>query len=273
MATNRGIRFGVVVAAACMFGAGCGGSDSSGGGEPSSDIAANSAAPQEIPPFPVTADDRASAEAWAQTLEQNPCPENLRLAVLAIVQKSNRFPGSEITVTGAESQGLTGIPQCTFTVTGADAVATIKFAAITAATNKAPEGTLRLSDVLAADPTVPTRDDVVVVEPECRITQEFLGRLKAIGLPVQLDSNYGVLDSVHLTSQMPTQIAVWKDHTLIAKRVCADTSSRDATPGDSPDWILQFDATGNGTAGNTRTVQNDIGGYLMKWVSGESVGL
>lgn len=277
MATTRGIRYGVIVAVACLFGAGCGGTDSSGGIEPSTDSPTNSAAPQQIPASPVTANDKASADAWAQTLEQDPCPENLRNAVLGILQayqqKSGTTPDTTgITVIAAESQSHTGIPQCTFTVTGADTVSTITFASVTAAANKNPTGTLRLDDVIAADPSVPTHGEVV--EPACQITQEFLGRLVETGQSVQLSANTGHLDdTVRVVGNLPIQIAVWKNHTLIAKRACADTRNPGVTPGDSPDWVLQLDAAGNGNVESTRDVQNLVGGYLMNWVSGLPVGL
>lgn len=279
MATRR-IRYGVLVVATCLFSAGCGDTDSSGGNEPSpsTDTPTNSATPQQIPVSPVTANDKASADAWAQKLEQDPCPENLTDAVLGILQAHQQkiSPGSDttgISVRAAESQSRTGIPECTFTVTGADPVATITFASVTAAANKNPAGTLQIDDVIAADPSVPTQG--AVVEPSCQISQEFLGRLVETGRTVHLSTNTGHLDdTVRLIGYLPIQIAVWKNHTVIAKRACADTLSSAATFGDSPDWILQLDASdGSGNVEETRLFQNLVGGYLMNWVSGKPLGL
>ena len=275
--TTRGIRFGAVVVAVCLFGAGCGDSESSDSGEPSTDSAANSSVPQQIPASPVTANDKSSADEWAQTLEQNPCPDNLRQAVLGILQSQREKvrPGSDpsaITVGAAKSDSVTGIPQCTFTVTGFDSVSTITFASVTAAANRTPAGTLQLSDVILADPTASSTG--VLVEPACQITQEFLGRLARTNLTARSVTTPGYLDdTIQITGSYPIKRAAWKYHTLIAKRACADTFSTGATPGDSPDWILQLDAAGNGNVEPTHMEQGLVADYLANWVSGLPVGL
>ena len=280
MGDYRKAAIGVAAVAVCVL-AGCG-TDSGGTDSPSAPGSSSAAAaPAPIPPSPVKADDKASEDAFAAKLEQDPCPKELSDAVLGILQnyqqKYRPFPGidgSVISVDAAKSSSLTGIPQCTFTVTGAKPLSTITFSAVTAEDNKNPTGRLNIFEVIKpADPSIPSTPGN---ELACQITQEFLGQLTATGNlaqrrtePKPVDNNIQVWNG-ELTGVIGAE---WTNHLVLAQRRCADTRSTKARNGDSPDWIIEVAADNVQDPVASRKILDTTAAYLSKWVTGNPVGL
>lgn len=281
MGDYRKATIGVAAIAVCALAAGCG-TDSGGTDSPSAPGSSSAAAaPAAIPPSPVKADDKASEDAFVATLEQNPCPKELSAAVLGILQNYQQkyrpfsgIDGSGISVNAAKSTSLTGIPQCTFTVTGAEPLSTITFSAVTAEDNKNPTGRLNLFEVVKpADPSIPSTPGN---EPACQITQEFLGQLTATGKTAQRRTEPKPVDNtIQVWNGELTGVigAEWTNHLVLAQRRCADTRSTKARNGDSPDWIIDVAAENVQDQVAARKILDNTAAYLSKWVTGNTVGL
>ncbi|MFI9507331.1 hypothetical protein [Nocardia sp. NPDC052566] len=226
-------------------------------------------------------DNKASEDAFAASLTNDPCPKALSDAVLSILQSYQRkyraFPGidwSGITVSAAKSTSAVGMPQCNLAVRGADPLASISFAATTAEANKHPTSALNIFDVVRpADPSVPGRAGT---EPACAITQELLQRLRSTGKTAVWTTELRPLDdTIQVANSGPSAlVAEWKSHLIRMQRRCADTRSTSARPGDSPDWIIQVDASNSVTdPESTRKILGDAAAHFAEWISGKPVNL
>ncbi|WP_280763792.1 hypothetical protein [Prescottella agglutinans] len=245
----------------------------SGSDEPDGGSSTSTATAAPVPPVPAspvtvvtsnfgqtagtTTADVTSEDAFMATLKADPCSATLTDGIEAILQNyqkvTHRFgatinPG-DISITGTAGMSPAGMPQCTYTVTGAGDVASIRFASTTAADNTPELGRLQWQNVIAKA-TAKEPEPVTEVTPQCRSTDEFMKTVQAMGdrpAEISVGEKVGISprtvdrgNSLEL-GELGVQAAYTTSTAVEAQLRCGNHIGMAVSRewGQSPDWLVQ----------------------------------
>lgn len=249
-----------------------------------------------VPPSPIVLEQGlgvklpsfASEDGFAATLASDPCSSTLTSAVQAILQNYQQqthrlgatIAPADVTVAGQPGTSVSGMPQCTYTLTNAGTLSTLRVASTTAAANAPAPGRLAIND-LAPDPT-----DYTQRAESCRIEDEFARTVKGIagdrpvnaGVPstgTRLDNAVFIKRSHVSEPGKFTRADAWSSESLVRAQVrCLDDvkliGSRELHR--SPDWLLQATVSSPAPVGSDgdRSMES-VTRALLLWLNGGDV--
>lgn len=301
---TRFARLGAATAAVtslAVFATGCG-SDSGESDTGSTSSSATAAPVTPVPPSPVetvkgdfgklagyTYGVVESEDAFMATLQSDPCSATLTGGIEAILQNYQKATGrfgvtinpGDISISGAAGMSAAGMPQCTYTVTGAGDLETIRFASSTIAGNTPEPGRLQWQNVIAKSIS-DKPEPVTEVTPQCRSTDEFLKTVQEMGPnPAEIESTLKINTSPLIATMKSSdpgkagvQVAATTSSVTEAQLKCGNffgmALSREF--GQSPDWLVQAtlsspaEEKSNQWQAMARTTQ-----AISRWVSGGEI--
>lgn len=303
MRTPRTIRISLAGSAAlAVLVAGCGSSDNSADQDDTSD-APSAVAP--VPPSPVQTEKKVggavtatleSEAAFVDTLQADPCSQTLTAGVQAILQNYAQIRGigtadvdpSGISVTGTVGTSPVGLPQCTYTISGAGPITTAQVATVTAAENAPQPGRPQVDDVIAENKGQQPPGAGPQAGPVCQSTNDFLHRVQELGGSPYKRSSYlyktdpavglnpdGGPDELVGTTPGTTMVRFAytdQDAVFTQTRCEQDTSKIAREPGNSPDWSVQMAASqALDTKGDQWKAMRDVGQAIGAWMSGGEI--
>lgn len=296
MTKNSGLAAAVAVTAVAVLVTACsGGSDTPEEGT-GSETSTQAASIAPIPASPVTTEKKLgdtsatveSEDAFLASLKSDPCSSTLTDGIEAILQNYQRVErafgatvnATDINISGTAGTSPGGMPQCTYTVTGAGTLSSIRFAGVTAADNIPEPGRLQWDDVIAKSASEkPT--GVADPIPRCRSTDEFLRTVQEMGPnPALLTSEVGeeprIVDRRAATElgQIGVNAALTTSSAVEAQLRCDRHKGMvlSRPDGQSPDWLVQtVMSTPAGVDSQTWKAMRRTAKLIAQWVAGGTV--